>query len=344
VPTPERILLIRPSALGDVCRSVPVLASLRHAFPDATIDWLVQDSFADAVRHHPALDGAIEFPRRALGATSKRGNLAPTIAWMNRVLRARPRYDLVLDAQGLFRSSLFARWTGARRRVGYRNAEELGHLFYTESFRVDRDRHAVDRMLALVEAIGIDPIRDMRLHPDPAETAWTDTQAWATAPFAVLAPTSRWPAKQWPAERFAELARRLLARGVPRVVIVGGPDEREQIRPLLAWAASEPRAVDLVGSTSIARLMAVVALASLVVANDSAALHMAVGFDRQLVALFGPTRVPLVGPYGRQRDVIQHTRPGDRFDHKDRDAGLPMMERITVEEVTDACLARWHHA
>jgi len=377
--TPSRVLLIGPSALGDVCRSVPVLASLRRAFPDAEIDWLVQDTFIEAIRRHPDLTRAVPFPRGLLGRTSRRGNLRPSIHWMNAHLRPKRRYDLVVDAQGLFRSGLFSWWTRARRRVGYANAAELGALFHTECYHVDRRLHAVDRMLALVSAMGVEPVPDMRLYADPDELAWVDGQPWATdsqikgpqsasdgpteqpqpnhpvahAPgslhdttkrrhttsrFAVLAPTSRWPAKQWPADRFAELGRRLLARGVRRLVIVGGPDERDQVRPLLGWANHEPRVTDLVGRTSVARLMAVIARSSLVVANDSAALHMAVGFDRPAVALFGPTRVDLVGPYRRERDVIQHAHAGDTFDHKRGSAS--MMERITVEDALDACTTR----
>jgi ADP-heptose:LPS heptosyltransferase len=154
----------------------------------------------------------------------------------------------------------------------------------------------------------------------------------------VLAPTSRWPAKQWPAQRFAEFGRRLLGAGTGPIVIVGGPGERDQVAPLLDWADGEPRAVDLVGETSVARLMAVIARSSLVVANDSAALHMAVGFDRPIVALFGPTRVELVGPYRRDADVLQQARPDDRFNHK-RDAG-GMIERITVDQLLDAARLR----
>lgn len=356
---PRRILLIRPSALGDVCRTVPVLVSLRRAFPDAAIDWLVQDTFIDAVRHHPALNEAVPFPRTLLGRTSRRGNLSPTLRWMN--ARLLHRYDLVIDAQGLFRSGLFTRWTGAPRRIGYRNAAELGWLFYTHRVHADRSLHTVDRMLALARAAGADPVRDMRLYADPAELAWVDEQSrsWtgrrpeptspapsssipAPSPFALLAPTSRWPGKQWPADRFTELARRLLGRGVPALVIVGTGDERGQISPLLEWARHEPRAIDLVGETTIARLMALTARASLVVANDSAALHMGVGFDRPLITLFGPTRVGRVGPYRRAHGVIQHTRPTDRFDHKNPAIGRAMMERITVEEVVEACLTRLH--
>lgn len=354
---PGRVLLIRPSALGDVCRSVPVLESLRRAYPDARIDWLVQDTFADAVRQHPALDGVVAFPRGELGRSSKRGDLLPSLRWMTEHLRPSTsnggKYDLVIDAQGLFRSGLFAWWTGAKRRVGYRNAAEGGGVFYSHRFRIDTSRHAVDRMLGLVAAAGIEPVADMRLYAAPEELVWVSKQNWADdgsseparsvvvrggSSYVVLAPTSRWAAKQWPAERFAELGRRLLGRGVGRVVIVGGPGEREQIRPVLDWAAGEARAIDLVGETSVSRMMAVIARARLVVANDSAAVHMAVGFERPTVALFGPTRVGLVGPYRRDADVIQHARSGDRFEHKNGD--VEMITRIGVEEVVAAALAR----
>ena len=335
-PAPCRILLIRPSALGDVCRSVPLAVSLRAHWPDARISWLVQDAFAPAVARHPCVDEVIPFDRKGMGRAAARGNLGPTLAFL-RGLHCR-RFDLVIDAQGLARSGLFAWATGARRRVGLANARELGWLFLNERHRVPASDHSVDRMLGLIGSAGIEPIPDMRLAADPAELAWVDAQGLGR--FAVLAPTSRWPAKQWPADRFAELARRLLARGVPRVVIVGGPGEEQQIGPLLGLERREARVTTLVGQTSIARLMAVIARAGLVVANDSAAAHMAVGFDRPLVALYGPTDVSLVGPYRRDADVIQHVTNRDRLEHKDP-AGVELMQRIGVDEVARACRERW---
>jgi ADP-heptose:LPS heptosyltransferase len=102
VPDPSRILIIRPSALGDVCRTVPVLASLRRAWPQARIDWLVQDTFMDAIWYHPALTAAVPFPRAGLSADVKRLRLGRVLGWMGRTLRE-PGYDLVLDCQGLGR-------------------------------------------------------------------------------------------------------------------------------------------------------------------------------------------------------------------------------------------------
>lgn len=343
---PNRILIIRPSALGDVCKSVPVLVSLRRAFPDAVIDWLVQDSFTPAIAAHPALSGVVLFPRKALGASMGRLNPGPSLAWMNE-LRAR-HYDIAFDMQGLARSGLFAFATRAPRRVGYANARELGWLGYTERHRVGLELHSVDRMLELLKLAGVPPVADMRLYvPESDRAAFTasdsSTASLARQRYVLIAPTSRWVGKRWPCERFAELARELLAvtgpAAIDRVVVVGSASEREQCGPLLELARNQPRVLDLLGKTSVGGLMALVESASLVVANDSAALHMAVGFGRSLVALYGPTRVGTVGPYRRHANVIQHVRPEEVLDHKSDAAGRAMMERITTPEVFDLCRA-----
>ncbi|HRQ72166.1 MAG TPA: glycosyltransferase family 9 protein [Phycisphaerales bacterium] len=335
---PSRILLIRPSALGDVCRTVPVLASLRRAFPSARIDWLVQDSFADAVRAHPALTGVVPFARGRMGADLRAGR-AGGLRGLVRSLRA-AGYDLAIDAQGLFRSGFFAWASGARRRIGYADAREGAGIFCNERCRVSAEAHTVERMLSLAKAAGADAVEDMRLYAPAEDERAVESDGRFAGRFVVISPTSRWAGKRWPAERFAVLAGALLRHGAERVVVVGSASERDQCGALMELASREERVVDLIGATGVGRLMAIVRRASLVVANDSAALHMAVGFDRPLVGLYGPTRVERVGPWRRERDVIQHVREGERLDHKDERLGRAMMERITVEEVVRACVAR----
>lgn len=332
---PRSILLIRPSALGDVCRTVPLAASLKRAYPEAAIDWVVQDTFADAVTNHPAVRRVIPFERKHLGRALKRGNPTPLRAFLRELQLA--RYDLTIDAQGLGRSGVLSWATRAARRIGFAHAPEFAWLAYTTRVHQPMSRHTVDRMLGLLEPLGISPVRDMRLFADPQ--AVSDVVVEYAEPYVLLAPTSRWASKRWPASRFADLAQRLLKHGVQRIVVVGSPSERDQCQPLLDLAASNPRITDRVGSTTITQLMALVSRSNLVVANDSAALHMGVGFDRPIVALFGPTDVSRVGPYLRESDVIQNISPNDPIDHK-TDANRALMDRISTDAVFKACAER----
>ena len=335
---PNRIALIRPSALGDVCRTVPVLTSLRRSFPDAEIDWIVQDTFADAIRAHPDLTSVIPFARQRFSRIWRSVRVAREwLAW-SKSLRRRD-YDLVFDLQGLARSGLIAFLTRAPRRVGFADAREGGRLGYTVRHAIPAAMHTVDRMLALVQAEGVEAVRDMRLYvPDDAAAWWNaqrERHGLTAGGYMVIAPTSRWPAKRWPAERFVALAQHLLATGDERIVLVGGREERLQIQPLLDLAARESRIIDLIGATTVGGLMAVIAPSSLLIANDSAALHMAVGFGRPYVALFGPTDVSLVGPYGGREWVIQPPVDPSRLNHKDAALGSSIMERISVEQVIE---------
>lgn len=329
--------MIRPSALGDVCRSVCVLAALKVRFPDAKIDWMVQDGFTQAITHHPALNKVIPFNRKDFGKQCKKGRFLPLLRWL-RELKA-TNYDMVIDAQGLARSGFFSWATKAPIRIGYRDAQENAWVFLNQRIEAPRTLHTVDRMLKLVESTGADISKpDMRLYAGDDELS----QVIIEYPerYAVIAPTSRWAGKCWSIERFTQLTQRLIARPeIDRIIIVGGPGERLSCAPLLELAQDHPNITDRVGSTTISQLLAIISRAQLVVANDSAAIHMAVGFNRQLVALLGPTEPSLVGPYQHDHDVIRHTTDNDDFHFRDQKS-VEMMDRITTDEVFDACITR----
>jgi len=315
---PPRILIVRPSALGDVARTVPLLASLRRAYPDARIDWLVNEPFADAVRHHPALDAVVLFRRELLGSLVWSPRAMREGLRLRKQLRA-ARYDLVLDAQGLLRSGLLTRLTGSPRRLGLADAREGGRFAYTERVPVPANVvHTVDRTLQLVHALGVPPVRDMGLHIGAEDQQWLDAylaeHQLVPGGYACLAPTARWGCKCWPIEHYTTLARRLLIERIAgeHLVILAGPDERQVIQPMLKNLMHTRRKGDVpvtdrvvAPTTTVGQMMALLSQSSLLVANDSAALHIAVGFDRPVVAVFGPTDPASVGPYRRADAVVQ---------------------------------------
>jgi len=335
----QRILIVRPSALGDVCRTVPVLATLRQALPHAEIDWLVQDSFIEAIEAHPALTAAVPFPRGHFAKWWRSpGTSLEIIRWVLEIRRS--RYDTVYDLQGLSRSGAITRFTGAGRRVGFRDARELGWLGYNVRHPAPRSRHIVDQMLELMEREGFQPLRDMRLYSPARAAAWWNVERARhglseSGSYAVLAPTSRWKSKRWPIDRWAALVDPLLARGFDRVVIIGGPDERAQVGPLVD--RPHPHVITVVGGTSVGQTMAIIEQAGLVIANDSAPLHMAVGFDRPLLGLFGPTDPAFVGPYQREQAILRvHDPERDAPVHFRRGArARGIMDRIPVELVLE---------
>ena len=337
----ERILIIRPTALGDVARTVPALVSLRNAFPAAQIDWLVHDAFIDAIRHHPALSNAIPFPRKQFGtAWRSPAAMRELLKWIGSLRKT--RYTRVIDLQGLLRSGVISRLTGARKRIGYANARELGWLGYNEKHHVDASLHAVDRMLGLVAAHGVPIAHDMTLYVGKEDADWleryreerqiTDQQGG----YFVIAPTARWLCKCWPLDRYEVIAKRLLDSGLAggKAVLIASPSEAAAVAPLIASLGARVVAP----STSVGQMMALISRARLVLCNDSAPLHMAVGFNRPIVTIFGPTDPSLVGPYRRPTTIVQPPKIGAMGPRTYRQANndQSLISGVSIEQVWNA--------
>src|SRR5438105_337776 len=152
--TPTRIVLIKPSALGDIVHSLPVLTALRQRFPAAHIAWVVNKSYEPLLRGHPDLDETIAFDRNAL-----RAGLGDTVLTYLRFLArlSNRRFDLAIDLQGLFRTGAMTWASGAPRRMGLSSAREGAAHAYTDCIRVPdaENLHAVDRYWLVAEALGV---------------------------------------------------------------------------------------------------------------------------------------------------------------------------------------------
>jgi heptosyltransferase I len=293
---PQRIALIKPSALGDVIHSLPVLDALRHKFPDARISWVVNRAYQPLIDGHVALNETIPFDRGAMKAGWK--TAAGTSLALARELRKR-RFDLVIDLQGLARSGLMTLATGARRRVGLSTAREGAHLAYTDVVAIPEpeQRHAIDHYWCVAEALGVGHIaKRFDVPVQPESQAWVQQQLKdLPRPWLAFGVGARWLTKRWPPNSFAELARRAYDRFGGTAFFVGAPDEAPLAHQVIGQLRGPTR--DFVGTTSLQQLAGLLEAADVMIANDTGPLHLAAALGRPCVAPYTCTQVRRHGPY-----------------------------------------------
>jgi lipopolysaccharide heptosyltransferase I len=324
----QRILLIKPSAVGDVIHALPVLSKLRARYPAARIDWVLTPPIAELVGHHPALSNVVLFDR---GIFTR--DWRDWLAGMAQMLADlwQTRYDLVIDLHGQFRSAILTLATRAPVRLGfdrphsgprspldrrlvpnaYRHgwtgAREGAWLAYTHRIPLLRsDVHAVDRYLSLTPILGLDEGPPDFQVPIPAHSitridALLVQHGLRKLSFAVLVPGTIWPTKHWHVEGFAAVARHLRNSG-RAVVLAGSPSERQRCQSVAVLA---PGVLDLCGQTTLSELAALLRRAELCVTNDSGSMHLTVALDRPVVSIFGPTDPLWIGPYRRPEAVVR---------------------------------------
>lgn len=302
-PAPQRVLLIKPSALGDVVTALPVLGGLRRTFPQAQLHWLISTSCAEILAGEPRVDELVLFERKKLGRAWYSPPAAAAL-WRFRRKLAKGNYDWVIDLQGLARSAIFARWTGAELRAGFADAREGAPLSYTHRIETAAE-HTIDRNIDLAVQLGIDARgEDLRLkvHPDAAEKARTLLAPTIPAggEYLLCVPPTRWATKRYPVRHWRRVVADL-SQDIP-VVLIGSPAERSLCA---AIAAEAPRGVvDLAGQTSLPMLVALTAGACGVICCDSAAKFIAAAVDTDCRVLIGPTRAERTGPWGRGQALV----------------------------------------
>lgn len=302
---PRRIALIKPSALGDIVHSLPVLSALRQRFPNAHIAWIVNRLYEPLLRGHPHLDAVVSFDRGA----ARDGFLAGMLAF-SRFLRLlqRQQFDLALDLQGLLRTGLMTFACHARASIGLASAREGATFFYTH--RLDDKQpgeHAVDRYWRVAEALGAGNAEKQFLLPIAADAA-----DWARSllqekprPWLAVGVGARWITKRWPPEHFAALTQRALDKFGGTAIFVGAPDERELTERAAARISGQ--VVNVAGKTTLPQLAALLAEVDLMIANDTGPLHLAVALGRPVVAPYTCTQVVRTGPYGQAGRGVETT-------------------------------------
>ena len=273
----KSILIIKPSSLGDVVHTLPAVAAIREANPTAKITWVINPEWAPLLRGNRDIDHVHIFPRgefRGLGAPK---SLWP---WLRKTRALQP--DVAVDFQGLLRSALIARFSGARELYGLSDAREGSRLFYHHVAAVDRRGHAVDRYLKLAETFGA-PLHGALRFPLPTgdELPRFDEHE----PFILLHPFARGRGKSLSDRAVRDFCT---ACAPARVVLVG----KSKLRVKLP-----ENCIDLSNQTTLLQLIRLIRTASFVVSVDSGPMHIAAALTSRLISIHTWTDPRRVGPY-----------------------------------------------
>ena len=301
-----KILILKPSSLGDVIHALPVLRLLKLHFPASEIFWWIDSSFAPLLEGDPDLAGVVRFERKRWAKPQYWPEMVRSILWLRQ-----QKFDLVIDLQCLARSAMFAWLARGKFLAGLDEVREGARGFYDLAVsRKSFHTHAVDWYLSVLPPLGVPVHKNFTWLPErPAITAAVKKK-WPVknSRWIALQPGARWMNKRWPVEKFSELVRLLGAKfPTARFAIIGGKDE--QLLGEIISTADPARCLNLCGKTSLLEMVEWLRLSELLVTNDTGPMHVAAALGKPLVALFGPTEPRRTGPYSQLENVMRVELP-----------------------------------
>ncbi|TWT51218.1 Lipopolysaccharide heptosyltransferase 1 [Rubripirellula amarantea] len=319
-----RVLISRMSAIGDCILTLPVACAIRDAFPHAYIGWVVEKKAAPMVRGHQALNAVIELDRGWF--TSAKG-----IRTARAALRSHC-FEFSIDCQGLTKSALAGRLSGAKTRVGFkgRHGGEISSLLNNTKIS-PVFKHVTDRSLELLIPLGVhSPKVKWKLPLSATSRHWATRwrRTINTSKLAVLNPGATWESKMWEADRFAATARYLRDQyGYHSIAVWGTDEERRMAEKMVALSDDS---MSLAPDTDLHHLGALIESADLFISGDTGPLHMAVAVGTATIGLYGSTRPGDSGPYG-QIAIQKEYQRGSRKQRRKADNSA--MRKITVDHV-----------
>jgi lipopolysaccharide heptosyltransferase I len=348
----ERLLIVRLGSMGDVIHALPAATLLRRAFPTATLGWMIEERWAQLLCAPDTPRAGMRCPGRPLLDAV---HVVNTLAWRMvpfsdetwreaaaawREMRG-AKYQLAIDFQGTVRTGLMSRWTGAEDFAGFeRPREHAAGVFYTYTVEAG-GTHVIEQNVALAAALSGVPAEvpeiEFPVHPAAEEDCERRLQQLGARQFVLLNPGAGWEGKQWPPERYGEVAQRLQALGL-RSLVNFGPGEETLARAVEAASCGAATAL----SCSVGELIAFTRRAQLFIGGDTGPMHLAAALRVPVVALFGPTSPARNGPFGTRSMVLRSPlssatdtaeRSAARSSRKRPDPGLMA---ITAQDVLAA--------
>lgn len=305
-----RFLIIRLTSIGDVLHSTPVAQALKTALPDCHITWLVSEVPSGLLSLNPYLDEVYVWPRERWEGYMRHGQFrAAWQLWQKLKLDLEARhFDIVLDIHGLFLTGMIAAASKAPRRIGMSNTRELNWLFMTEiAPGSPQDVHVIQRYLSVLRPLGIVSDHYAMTLPLPAETITFATNflnSKGVKPkdtIIALNPATTWPAKNWPADYYAAIAKALQPKG--HILLCGGPAD-QALGEYIIKQSGVP-IINAVNQTSLLQLAALISHCKVLVTGDTGPLHMAIALNIPTISMFGPTDPKKFGPLTSEHVVLQ---------------------------------------
>ena len=307
----NKILIVKPSSLGDIFHSFAAVSLLHQAFPEAQFEWFVRPEFAEAIDYCPVkINRIIHFPhhRRA-----KIKGFLPTFIKVINDLR-KEKYDLIIDFQGLMRSAIFTSLSRSAKTIGFALPKEsAARLAYSQKVNIPSECvHAVDRNLALAETIsGLKAPKEMpklaqadRFKEQVAEILKKHNISPEDKLMGII-PGARWESKCWPPDFFADVAVRFLDKHPDyKVLVIGSPGDRDAAGKIIVKAGHK-NIISIVGDTSVGEMIEAIRRCNFLLSNDSGPIHIAAALKKTVFALFGPTNPDKTGPYGDFHHIFQ---------------------------------------
>jgi lipopolysaccharide heptosyltransferase I len=293
---PRKILVIKPSAFGDIVHSLPFLYAVKRRHPQSELHWIAARGLHHFLEGHPLIDRIWVMDKTKWKQFSRLRTTAPEVIRFCRDLR-REGFDITVDLSGLLRSGLISWITAAPCRLGFEESDEGSPLFYTHKIFGDMTIHALNRYLKLAKAMGCDI--STITYPLPPFDPCPDICKTLPGEYGVMAPSAGKAANRWPEDRFGELAKAL---PIPTVIIASREDAgiAEAVK-----SRAGRHAVSLAGKTSLKELIPIIRNARYFISNDTGPMHLAAAVRTPVFAIFGPANPARTGPYGPGHTVIR---------------------------------------
>ncbi|MGC8554596.1 MAG: lipopolysaccharide heptosyltransferase II [Candidatus Acidulodesulfobacterium sp.] len=340
------ILIIKLSSIGDCLLATPAVESIKKGYPDSFITWLIEDKSKDIALLNPNIDDVLVIDK-------KNFKFRDYLSLIKKIRNF--RYDIVIDLQGVDRTSLFSFLSGAPVRY-YEEYAKLGFLCNRKIVRKGRPlEHAVNFYLFLAENSGGVKIDN----PEPVLITSTEDKNFAedflknsfenieNKIFIGVNPTGTWKTKRWPVKYFIEISRLLLDSFGDniRIIIFGGKGE-EYLSDEILQALNGKKTVSAVGKTTLKQAKELLSKMDYFITPDSGLMHVAASISSlKTIALFGPTDPKLTGPVGKNFTVLRDNLicipcfkkecPLNKTDDKKSAECVLCMKRITPDKVLD---------